>query len=881
MTEGAALPEGLFAALIAALPVSLAVFGADHRLVTVSDVAFTWHGLDPRRAPPGTPFPEFVRILAWSGAYGPGDPEALARAVLAIDRSIPTTRMVRGRSDRSVLMESRPLPNGGFLTCATDTSTLVRAEAESTGRARLMEMVLSRLHGGIALFDPEMRLHLSNPAYEALLGMPGGSIHHGQTHRDIVDLLAARGELDPEEVAQIPERMNAERHLRGRHQRQRRSGEVLRFDSQPTPDGGFLIEVDDVTALKRAEDEASRRAATLDGVLAALPHGVCVYGPDQRVSMFNAAYARIMDGAPIAVGEALQDVVARRVLSGEFDAAEAEQVLRRQSGWDSPGLSPHQRVRPNGTVIETRIAALPDGGHISVVADVTALHRAEAEARARAAMLDGVMAALPHGVCVYGPDRRVAMFNAAYARIMEGAGVEVGELIDDLSARRVAAGEFTAEHAARTMARKFTPAADGWDEMIRTRPNGTMISIRDAMLPGGGHISVVTDVTARHRAEAEARHHAAMLEAMLATIRHGIIMYGPDRRVIATNAKTSDLTGMPTDRLTPGRLMDDLIAEQMACGQIAPAAGAAMISLDRSVPQRYSRQRPDGRVLEVASDPTADGGYVITYSDVTEDRRIRAELDSARIAAEAASEAKSRFLATMSHELRTPLNAVIGFSEALAGERNPALIEEFSGAINEAGRHLLLLIDDILDVARSQTKALSIAAVPVQLAPVLEAAAAAIATAASQAGLTLDVDVPADLPALLADARRLHQVLVNLLSNAVKFTPSGGRIQLSAQVEPDGLAARRLSIRVADTGIGIAPEDRERVFEPFTQVDNSLARRFHGSGLGLYLARTLAEALGGTLVLEDPAGEHPSGTGTLAVLRFPASCLVASAARQA
>jgi signal transduction histidine kinase len=855
------------APVVASLPVALAVYDAAHRLVFCNPAVFVWQGLDPALAPPGTPFAEIVRIFAWNGAFGPGEPETLARTVLAFDRTRAMTRLVRSVSDRTVQMESRPLPDGGFLTCATDVTGLVRAEAEASGRACQLETVLARLHGGVALFDDELRLQLSNPAYERLIGLPGGLVRPGLTHRDIIALQVERGEVEAEDHAAIADRMAAARHRVETRQRARRSGEVMRFQSQPMPDGGCLIEVDDVTALKRAEEEARRRAGLLDGVLEAMPHGICVYGPDRRVAMFNAAYARIMDGAPVSLGDLLEDIVARRVQAGEFSAVQAEDVLRRQFGRDGPASEPRQRLRPNGTAIETRTARLADGGHISVVTDVTALHRAEAEARARAAMLDGVLAALPHGVCVYGPDRRVALVNDAYLRIMEGASVRIGEHVEELAARRVAAGEFTAEHAALTLSRKFTLAADGRDEMQRTRPNGTVIAIRDATLPDGGHISVVTDVTAQHRAEAEARHRAAMLEAMLATIQHGIIMYGPDRRVIATNAKTAELTGMPADRLVPGRLMDELLQEQVLRGQISPATAAAMQGYDRSRPLRYERSRADGRVLEVTSDPTPDGGHVVTYSDVTDDRRIRAELERARVAAEAGSEAKSRFLATMSHELRTPLNAVIGFSEALVGERDATRIEEYAGAINEAGRHLLLLIDDILDVARSQTGALQIADAPVLLGPLLEAAARAVTAAAGRAGLTLTVDLPPGLPALIGDARRLHQVLSNLLSNAVKFTPAGGRVTLSARVSQAGL-----SIRVADTGIGIAPEDRERVFEPFTQVDSSLARRFHGSGLGLYLARTLADALGGSLALEDPVGP-----GTVAVLRFPPSRLVASA----
>jgi signal transduction histidine kinase len=739
VTSSPTAPADQLRALLAALPVAVTVYDAEHRLVLASDVSFAWHGLDPAAVPPGTSLAEMIGFLAWNGAYGPGDPAQIIRALLSIDRSQPHSRLVRSRTGRIGLTESRPLPGGGFMTCTTDVTAIHRAETEATLRTRLLETVLARLQAGVAVFDSELRLTVSNPAYEALIGLSGGGARPGMTHREILDLLQERGEMDAEEVQETAERMAHGRFQSRTRQRTRPNGDVLRVGSQPLPPGGFMVELDDVTALKRAEDEASQRAALLDGVLEALPHGVCVFGPDRRVAKFNRAYGAIMAGSPITRGEPLEDLVARRLAEGEFTAEEAALVLRRPMEAADGGLLRH--VRPNGTAVESRVAPLPDGGHISVLTDVTALHRAESEAS----------------------------------------------------------------------------------------------------------------------------HRAAMLEAMQGSIRQGICMYGPDHRLLTINSRTAALIGLPDSFLQPGRAVNDVLDEQVRRGEISPESAARAKANDRTKSYSYHRSTRDGRVIEVTSDPMADGGFVMTFTDVTEEYRIRAELERARVAAEAASEAKSRFLATMSHELRTPLNAVIGYSEALTGERDRQRLQDYARSINEAGRHLLLLIDDILDVARSQTGALEMAEATVALEPLLAGAVAAISAEVERAGLTLVMEVPPGLPSLRSDARRLHQLLVQLLSNAAKFTPAGGSITLSAATSAEGLA-----IRIADTGIGIAPEDRERVFEPFTQVDNSLARRFHGSGLGLYLARTLAEALGGTVGMETPVGP-----GTVALLRFPSDRLIA------
>jgi signal transduction histidine kinase len=195
-------------------------------------------------------------------------------------------------------------------------------------------------------------------------------------------------------------------------------------------------------------------------------------------------------------------------------------------------------------------------------------------------------------------------------------------------------------------------------------------------------------------------------------------------------------------------------------------------------------------------------------------------------------------------------------------------VAEFAAQINEAGRQLLGLINIILDVARIESGRFDLASDRVGVARMLRHCVRSADAAAQAAEITLSAHVPDDLPPLIADERRLQQVLDHLLSNAVKFTKAGGSVSVGASLETDG----RLLLFVRDTGIGIPEEEIERVFEPFTQLDATLARRFQGAGLGLYVSRALVAGHGGELSLRSVPGE-----GTSAEIRLPAERVIADA----
>jgi signal transduction histidine kinase len=221
----------------------------------------------------------------------------------------------------------------------------------------------------------------------------------------------------------------------------------------------------------------------------------------------------------------------------------------------------------------------------------------------------------------------------------------------------------------------------------------------------------------------------------------------------------------------------------------------------------------------------------------------------------------------MSHELRTPLNAIIGFSDLIKAESfgplEPTYIE-FATDINQSGAHLLAVINDILDFSKAEMGPLDISEDLVDVAAALRACLRMTQPRIAEKNLALETSIPDNLPAMRGDERRLKQIVINLMSNAVKFTPDGGRIVITTEINDAG----ELVLAIHDSGIGIGPDEIAKVFEPFYQAEGSLSRRFEGTGLGLPIVKRLVEMHGGQIALSSALGE-----GTLVTVRFPAERL--------
>ncbi|MGY3544512.1 cell cycle sensor histidine kinase DivJ [Bradyrhizobium sp. USDA 4472] len=271
---------------------------------------------------------------------------------------------------------------------------------------------------------------------------------------------------------------------------------------------------------------------------------------------------------------------------------------------------------------------------------------------------------------------------------------------------------------------------------------------------------------------------------------------------------------------------------------------------------------------DLSRDLTREAEVVAVMRDITDRKLSEQALDEARSAAEAADAAKTRFLATMSHELRTPLNAIIGFSDMIAQEQALMLAasqrKEYAELINASGQHLLSVVNGILDMSKMESGNFEISSEPFAPRAALMHCCNLLALKARENGIDLITDAPQDLPVMTGDPRAFKQIVLNLVANAVKFTERGGQVTVSASA-----SASQLTLRISDTGVGIAPDDLKRIGAPFFQCGKTYERRHEGTGLGLSIVKSLVTLHLGELTVQSKLGEGTAITVKLPLVHTP------------
>ncbi len=408
-------------------------------------------------------------------------------------------------------------------------------------------------------------------------------------------------------------------------------------------------------------------------------------------------------------------------------------------------------------------------------------------------------------------------------------------------------------------------------ETVVTCSDGSLKTVKWGIVSSGSHNFVYgIDLTDYKRLEAALRESEEKYRILAEEApdwiwemdTQGHITYSNPAIVEITGYSVEEIFGVSAynfihpDEIEPiGKLLEDCIKNRKGW---------------KNFEKRWIHKDGSIRTFEAAGVPVFDSndnvsGFRGVDRDITEKKRVTDELQRAlalaqqlRIEAEAASRTKTKFLANMSHELRTPLNAILGFTELLEGQYYGEINEKqamYLRAIHDSSSHLLLLINDILDLAKVEAGKIEISPSSFSLRLLLQNAMSMFRGTAQKRGLSMELKLASEFHVndIWADDVRLKQIVINLLSNAVEFTPSGGKISLEA-----GLTEKEIRISVSDTGIGIKPEDQARIFEEFEQADNPFTRLRQGTGLGLSLTRKLVELHGGHISVESDGKDKGS-----------------------
>lgn len=383
------------------------------------------------------------------------------------------------------------------------------------------------------------------------------------------------------------------------------------------------------------------------------------------------------------------------------------------------------------------------------------------------------------------------------------------------------------------------------------------LAVRDARGIGRRMAGTLSDITERKERELEITQAREHLSHAIEATDSALVMFDARQRLVFCNSRYREFYGLPTDLAQPGVSYRELVGAfwvnypHLQQGRALSDYADELFARHRAGGRPWELELP-GRWLLISERPTPDGGVVCQHTDITRLKDIQRDLERALDRAEAASRAKSQFVANVSHELRTPLNGVLGMLQLLEDTGLHAPHDEYIRVAAQSGRALLELINDVLDFSKADAGVVEVHVESFSVPLLIDEVVAANTRRAQAKQLRLLPYVDPSVPERLqGDPTRISQVLANLLGNAIKFTDRGEiRVEVRMSAEVDGA----VSFSVDDTGVGIPLEAQATIFEPFTQIDGSHTRRHGGTGLGLALTHQQVELMGGRMRLESAPG---------------------------
>lgn len=646
-------------------------------------------------------------------------------------------------------------------------------------------------------------------------------------------------------------------------------GRILETEGRPVM-GRAVLRIREVSGdrleLLHAREQlgaVSGRLQSLDTMLAAIPHPMWLRDADGRLSWVNAAYARAVE-APTG-----DEATARGVEL--LDRAVREEAQRQRTRVGS-----YRGRVPAVMAGERRIFDVHESnagsGSVGMATDVSEVEALRADLKrlrdSHAVTLDQ----LPTAVAIFDGAKRLKFCNAAYRELwqLDGAFLDSapvdGEILDRLRNERKLPEQ--ADYRAWKKGvleayRSFEPATTSW-----YLPGGRTLRVVTNPNPDGGVTYLFDDVTERFHLETRFNAVLRVQGETLAALKEGVAVFGMDGRLTLFNPAFAQLWALGEPDLANRPHVEAFIRQ---ASRLHPDAATwnevrgAVAGLDyarKSLAVRMERR--DGSVLDCAAAPLPDGATLLTFGDVTASVNVERALKERNEALMKAGELRESFVHHVSYELRSPLTNVIGFTQLLAAGTVGPLNErqkDYAGHILRSSAALMAIIDDILDLATIDTGEIELTQGEVDIRETIAAAAEGVQDRIAEAELKLAIDVPASIGSMVADAKRVRQVLFNLLSNAVGFSRKGQTITVAAE-----RTGAEIVFKVRDQGRGIPSELINRVFDRFESHTKGSTHR--GVGLGLSIVRSFVELHGGRVAIESTPGE-----GTVVTCTFPANGL--------
>lgn len=654
-----------------------------------------------------------------------------------------------------------------------------------------------------------------------------------------------------------------------------------------------------------ADLSSSAIGSTALEALMALPQAVLLFDGDDHMMMCNDAARKMLPSLhdllePGVSFETLTRAVAQRRVAIFPDDSATAWVETRMAAHQEPAWTMDLQAA-DGSWRHIYDRALPSGGRIISLWDITSIKRTDARLEDREYYLESILETVIDGIIVIDSSGTVKTFNPAAERLFGYSSEEiVGKDISILMP--IKHGSNHQHYLDSYIHTGIAKVIGSGREVVGLHKDGTEFPIEIAVteLRQGTEklfTGVVRDITARKQFEHALRENEQRLALAMEGSTEAIVDWDLRSNVLVTGDRAQAIMGAGPDQLQFISNWLTLLHPQDRQGyekSLEALLNGDQGTLHFNKAVRLANPAPDGgerwvrhRALLLHDTAGSPVRLIGSVGDITETRRHSERLRAARNAAELANRAKSEFLANMSHELRTPLNAILGFTETIQAETfGPVTVpkyKEYLKDISDSGKHLLGIIEDILDVSCIEAGTLTLHLEPYLVRDLMRSTARLIVQRAESAGLVLEVTtcdcVP---PTAWGDVRRLKQALLNLLANAVKFTPRGGRVTMACQclngfvpVEPlfgplpsapeldHGSGSGFFRISITDTGVGMAPEQIPLALKAFQRLEGSMERSIEGAGLGLPLAKSFVEIHGGQLIVESMMGKGTRVTVTL------------------